>query len=85
MGEVLHTRDASDERLVLPLRFPFLLFTAFSMVILWLMNDGRRLRRQERQAVVDGSQSGTVKGNGEEGDFAEGEVDGFFAYVSRNP
>jgi len=38
------------------------------------MNDGRRLRRQDRQAVVDGFFDGAVSGDGEEGDLAQGEV-----------
>ncbi len=37
------------------------------------MNDGRRLRRQDHQAVVDGFGEGAVSGDGEAGDFAEGE------------
>ena len=35
--------------------------------------NGGRLRRENGQTVVDGSQPGTVSGNGEEGYFAEGE------------
>jgi len=38
------------------------------------MNDGRRLRRQDHQAVVDGFGEGAVSGDGEEGAAAEGEV-----------
>ncbi len=37
------------------------------------MNDGGGLRRQDRQAVVDGLGQGTVSGNGKAGDLAEGE------------
>ena len=37
------------------------------------MNDGCRLRREDRQAVVDGVGQGTVSGDGEEGAVAEGE------------
>ena len=36
--------------------------------------DGGGLRRQDRQAVVDGSGEGTVSGDGEEGHFAEREM-----------
>jgi len=38
------------------------------------MKAGCRLRRQDRQAVVDGLGEGTVSRDGEAGDFAEGEV-----------
>jgi len=37
------------------------------------MNDGGGLRRQDRQAVVDGFGQGAVSRDGEEGDLAEGE------------
>ncbi len=37
------------------------------------MNDGRRLRRQDRQAVVDGSGQSSVSRDGKAGNFAEGE------------
>ena len=37
------------------------------------MNDGRGLRGQDRQAVVDGSGQRAVSRDGEEGDFAQGE------------
>ncbi len=37
------------------------------------MNDGGGVRRQDRQAVVDGFGQGAVSGDGEEGDFAEKE------------
>ena len=37
------------------------------------MNDGCRLQRQDRQAVVDGSRQSAVRGDGEEGAVAEGE------------
>jgi len=36
------------------------------------MNDGGGLRRQDGQAVVDGSGEGAVSRNGEARDFAEG-------------
>ena len=42
------------------------------------MNDGPRLRRQDCQTVVDGSGEGAVGRDGEEGDFAEGEVRNLF-------
>ena len=42
------------------------------------MNDGRRLRRQDRQAVVDGFVDGAVSGDGKEGAVAEGEVRNLF-------
>jgi len=32
------------------------------------------VQRQDRQVVVDGSSENSVSGDGEEGDFAEGEV-----------
>ena len=38
------------------------------------MNDGRRLRMQDRQTVVDGSRESAVNRDGETRDFAEGEV-----------
>jgi len=38
------------------------------------MNDGRRVRGQDHQAVVDGSREGSVSRDGKAGDFAEGEV-----------
>ena len=38
------------------------------------MNDGCRLQRQNRQAVVDGSGQRAVSGDGKAGDFAEGKV-----------
>ena len=38
------------------------------------MNDGRGLRGEDRQAVVDGFSQRAVSGDGEEGDFAEGEM-----------
>ena len=37
------------------------------------MSDGGGLRRQDRQAVVDGFGEGAVSGVGEEGHLAEGE------------
>ena len=45
------------------------------------MNDGRRLRRQDRQAVVDGSGESAVSGDGEARDFAEGEVRNRFQWT----
>ena len=38
------------------------------------MNDGGGIRRQDRQAVVDGSRQGSVSGDGKEGDVVEGEI-----------
>ena len=38
------------------------------------MNDGRCLRTQDRQAVVDGCGEDEDSGNGEARDFAEGEI-----------
>jgi len=38
------------------------------------MNDGRRLRREDRQTVVDGSRQSTVSRDGEAGNFAQGEM-----------
>jgi len=43
------------------------------MVVLSKINDGFGLQRQDSQAVVDGFGEGAVSGDGEEGDFAEGE------------
>jgi len=37
------------------------------------MNDGRRVRSQGRQVVVDGFVDGAVSGDGKEGAVAEGE------------
>ena len=53
----------------------FPLFTRFCKVVLSKINDGFVLRRQDRQAVVDGLGESSVSGDGEEGDFAEGERD----------
>jgi len=38
------------------------------------MNDGGRVRRQDRQAVVDGFGESAVSGDGKEGAVAEREV-----------
>jgi len=38
------------------------------------MNDGRCLRTQDHQTVVDGFVDGAVSGDGETRDFAEGTV-----------
>ena len=38
------------------------------------MDDGRSLRREDRQAVVDGFSQRAVSRDGKEGAFAEGEV-----------
>ena len=38
------------------------------------MNDGCRLRSEDRQLVVDGSCEGAVSRDGKAGDFAEGKV-----------
>jgi len=37
------------------------------------MNDGGRVRKEDRQTVVDGSRQSTVSRDGKAGDFAEGE------------
>jgi len=42
------------------------------------MNDGRRVRTQDRQAVVNGSGQGAVSESGKEGATAEGEVRNLF-------
>ena len=36
-------------------------------------NNGIRIRWQDRQAVLDGFGEGQIRGDGKEGDFAEGE------------
>ena len=41
------------------------------------MNAGGDLRREDRQAVFDGSGKGAVSRDGEEGDLAKGEVKTF--------
>jgi len=46
------------------------------------MNDGRCLRTQDRQTVVDGFGQDTVSRDGETGDFAEGEGVGRSIYNS---
>ena len=38
------------------------------------MNAGRRVRREDRQAMVDGSGENAFSGDGKEGVVAEGEV-----------
>ncbi len=38
------------------------------------MNDGGRVRREDRQTVVDGFGEGSVSRDGKAGDFAEGKV-----------
>jgi len=40
------------------------------------MNDGRRLQKEDRQAVVDGSGQRAVSRDGETRDFAQGKVMG---------
>ncbi len=45
------------------------------------MNDGGRVRRQDRQAVFDGLGQGQGSGNGEEGAAAEGEIMFFRGYA----
>jgi hypothetical protein len=42
-------------------------------VVLSELNKGGGLRRQDRQAVVNGSRQGSASRDGEAGDFAEGE------------
>jgi len=37
------------------------------------MNDGRGLRGEDRQTVVDGFGQGVVSGDGKAGNFAQGE------------
>ena len=37
-------------------------------------NNGIRIRWQDRQAVLDGFGEGQIRGDGKEGDSAEGEV-----------
>ena len=49
------------------------------------MNDGGGLRRQDRQAVVDGFGEGAVSGDGEEEDFAEGKVMGIIDNAKELP
>ena len=46
------------------------------------MNAGGGLRREDRQAVFDGSGKGAVSRDGEEGDFAQGEGVGRSIYNS---
>jgi len=60
--------------------WPFPLFTRFCIVVLSELNKGGGLRRQDRQAVVDGPREGAVSRDGEEGHFAKGEIK-FFRVV----